>query len=68
MRSTLESKLSQAIQDYDNMPSAQQLAKLDQILLVYANGDPLAVEGLKLTYISLVSKKSNQPSIHPSIP
>ncbi|CAF9917905.1 MAG: hypothetical protein ALECFALPRED_000419 [Alectoria fallacina] len=35
------------------MPSAQQLAKLDQILLVYANGDPLAVEGLKLTYISL---------------
>ncbi|CAD6591750.1 MAG: hypothetical protein ASARMPREDX12_005401 [Alectoria sarmentosa] len=58
MRSTLESKLSQAIHDYDNMPSAQQLAKLDQILLVYANGDPHAVEGLKLTYISLTAAQA----------
>lgn len=55
MRSDLEIKLDQAIFDFDNMTSEQQMAKLDQILLVDTGGDAHAMEGMKLTYISLVS-------------
>lgn len=58
MRSDLETKLDQAIFDFDNMTSEQQMAKLDHILLVYTGGDAHAMEGMKLTYISLVSSQA----------
>ena len=57
MQSDLEAKIAQAFFDYDNMPSAQQMQKLDQILLVYTHGDPHKVEGLKLMYMALVSRQ-----------
>ena len=55
MQPDLEARIAQAFFDYENMPSAQQMEKLDQILLVYTHGDAHKVEGLKLTYMSLVS-------------
>lgn len=54
MSAALESRLEESIADYGKMPTAQQLEKLDRILMVYTNGDAHATEGLKLTYISLV--------------
>lgn len=58
MQSDLEARIAQAFFDYDNMPSAQQIQKLDQILLLYTHGDAHKVEGLKLMYMSLVSGQS----------
>ncbi|CAF9942002.1 hypothetical protein IMSHALPRED_003145 [Imshaugia aleurites] len=37
------------------MPPAERLKKLDQILLLYTKGDEDAVEGLKLSYMALMS-------------
>ena len=51
-----ELQITQALSQYDNMPPAERLAKLDQILLLYTKGDEDAVEGLKLSYMALVSR------------
>ena len=55
MLSALETLLEQKISQYDNMSRNEQLAKLEQILLMYAKGDAHVVEGMKLAYFALVS-------------
>lgn len=37
------------------MPTKAELECLDKILLAYTHGDKLAVEGMKLSYMALVS-------------
>ena len=39
------------------LPTQEQQEKLDQILLVYANGDKNLIEGMKFTYHALVSRE-----------
>ena len=60
MLSPLEELLEQRISQYDSMSRQEQLAKLEQILLVYAHGDAHVVEGMKLTYFAVVSVIGNQ--------
>ena len=55
MLSPLERLLRQKISQYDSMSRDEQLAKLEQVLLVYAHGDAHVVEGMKLTYLAIVS-------------
>ena len=59
MLSPLEEVLRQKISQYDSMSRPEQLAKLEQILLVYAHGDTHFVEGMKLTYFAIVSCVGN---------
>ena len=59
MLSPLEEILQQKIAQYDSMSRHEQLAKLEQILLVYAHGDVHVVEGMKLTYFAIVSYVGN---------
>ena len=59
MLSPLEETLREKISQYDSMDRPEQLAKLEQILLVYANGDTHVVEGMKLTYFAIVSQVGN---------
>ena len=66
MRPTaLEAKIEKAIAEYHMLPTADQLAKLEQILLAYAGGDEHKVEGYKLVYMALVRFP---PSLLPSLP
>ncbi|KAF6233302.1 hypothetical protein HO173_008594 [Letharia columbiana] len=58
MQPDLQAQIDQALFDYDNMASAPQLEKLHQILMLYTQGDEHAVEGIKLTYISLSSAQA----------
>ena len=60
MLSPLEELLEQRISQYDRMSRQEQLAKLEQILLVYAHGDAHVVEGMKLTYFAIVSVIENR--------
>ena len=60
MLSSLEQLLKHKISQYDNMSRQEQLAKLEQILLVYAHGDAHVVEGMKLTYFAIVSCIGNR--------
>ena len=60
MLSTLEQLLEHKISQYDSMSRQEQLAKLEQILLVYAHGDTHVVEGMKLTYFAIVSRSGNR--------
>lgn len=55
----LEELLQQKIAQYDSMSNREQLAKLEQILLIYAQGDAHVVEGMKLTYFAIVSRVGN---------
>ena len=64
MVSSVESLLQQRIIDFDNMDRKEQRQKLEQILLVYANGDPLLVEGMKLTFHAIVSHNRSKSSRH----
>ena len=59
MPSPLEQLLQQRIAQYDSMSHQEQLAKLEQILLIYAQGDAHVVEGMKLTYFGIVSHARN---------
>ena len=59
MLSPLEELLQQKIAQYDSMSHQEQLAKLEQILLIYAQGDAHVVEGMKLTYFAIVSHVRN---------
>ena len=64
MRPTaLEAKIEKAIAEYHMLPTADQLAKLEQILLAYAGGDEHKVEGYKLVYMALVRFLSFPPSL-----
>lgn len=54
MSADLASLLDKAIADFEKMPTAEQLLKLDQVLMMYTRGDAHAMEGMKLTYMSLV--------------
>ena len=66
MRPTaLEAKIEKAIAEYHMLPTADQLAKLEQILRAYAGGDEHKVEGYKLVYMALVRFP---PSLPPSLP
>ena len=62
MLSPLEELLQQKISQYDSMSRQEQLAKLEQILLIYAHGDAHFVEGMKLTYFAIVSYVEIRPS------
>lgn len=55
MRSPVKTLLEQRITEYDNMEPEEQKQKLEQILNVYARGDAVVVEGLKLTFHAIVS-------------
>ena len=55
MLSPLERILQLKTSQYDGMSRHEQLAKLEQILLLYAHGDAHVVEGMKLAYFAIVS-------------
>lgn len=63
MQPDLQAQIDQALFDYDNMASAPQLEKLHQILMMYTQGDEHAVEGIKLTYICLVSRHASGTNV-----
>ena len=60
MLSPVEALLQQRIIEYDNMNPEQQRQKLEQILHVYANGDAIVVEGMKLTFQAIVSRNPSK--------
>lgn len=55
MQSDLELRLEQALLDYYNMSKDDQKDKVNQVLMMHTNGDPLMAEGLRLTFEALVS-------------
>lgn len=62
MLSPVEALLQQRIIEYDNMNPEEQRQKLEQILHVYANGDAIVVEGIKLTFHAIVSHNPRKMS------
>lgn len=58
MQSVLDARVDTALAAYERMPEEEKMRKLDEVLLLYTLGDTHVAEGLKLTYVSLVCRKS----------